>query len=206
MALDVIGNGYDRVVVIDPTTGQPAAIGGGGGGSGSTGSVTAAGTNGTVAQAVQGINGGVPVAVSGPLTDAQLALRQGTLGQKTSAGSAPVVLASDQSAIPTTVTQRATIAEGGGTTSGTAGTATQVLAADANRKKFEFQNLGTATIVLRVNVGADTTTAVTTTPTTKRMIAVPAGQLYVTEADTLCTGLISVVSATASVPYSYLAS
>jgi len=109
-------------------------------------------------------------------------------------------------AVATTTTQRATIAEGGGTTSGTVGTATQVLAADANRKKFEFQNLGTATIILRVNVGADGTPAATGTPTTKRMIAVPAGQLYVTEADTLCTGLVSVASGTASVPYSYLAS
>lgn len=35
--------------------------GGGGGGGGSTGSVTAAGTNGSLAQAVQGINGGVPM-------------------------------------------------------------------------------------------------------------------------------------------------
>jgi len=102
--------------------------------------------------------------------------------------------------------QRATLAEGGGTTSGAAGTATQVIPADANRKKFEFQNLGTATIILRVNVGADPTPAATGTPTTKRMIAVPAGQLYVTEADTLCTGLVSVASGTASVPYSYLAS
>jgi len=153
------------------------ATGTGGGGSGSTGSVTAAGTNGTVAQAVQGINGGVPVPVSGAVT--------------------------------ASTAQRATITEGGGTTSGTAGTATQVLAADPNRKKFEFQNLGTATIVLRVNVGADATPAVAAAPTaatTKRMIAVPAGQLYVTEADTLCTGLVSVASGTASVPYSYLAS
>lgn len=109
-------------------------------------------------------------------------------------------------AVTASTAQRATIAEGGGTTNATAGTATQVIAADANRKKFEFQNLGAAVIVLRINVAADTTAAVTTTPTTKRMIAVPAGQLYVTEADVLCTGLVSVVSATASVPYSYLAS
>jgi hypothetical protein len=49
-----------------PTTG------GGGGGGGATGSVTAAGVNGTAAQAVQGINGGIPldtdVTASGTIT------------------------------------------------------------------------------------------------------------------------------------------
>lgn len=44
-------------------TGSPASSGGGGGG-GASGSVTSAGTNGTLAQAVQGITGGIPFAVS----------------------------------------------------------------------------------------------------------------------------------------------
>lgn len=45
----------------------PVAVvsGGGGGGGGGGGSVTAAGVNGTLAQAVQGINGGVPVNITG---------------------------------------------------------------------------------------------------------------------------------------------
>lgn len=88
--------------------------GGSGGGGGATGSVTPAGTNGTSAQAIQGINGGVNVgvsAVSWPLpTGAATAANQATanislasidgktpaLGQKTMAQSAPVVLPSDQ--------------------------------------------------------------------------------------------------------------
>lgn len=48
------------------TAANPLAVTGGGGGGGSTGSVTAPGTNGTQAQAVQGINGGVPQNVALP--------------------------------------------------------------------------------------------------------------------------------------------
>ena len=44
-------------------TGAPASAGGGGGG-GASGSVTAAGVNGLLAQAVQGITGGVPINVT----------------------------------------------------------------------------------------------------------------------------------------------
>lgn len=50
------------VTLVNPDTGEPYTASGGGGGS--AGSVTAAGVNGTVAQAVQGITGGVPVPVS----------------------------------------------------------------------------------------------------------------------------------------------
>lgn len=103
-------------------------------------------------------------------------------------------------------TQKTVRAEGGGSTSGTASTATQVLAADASRTKFEFQNLGAQTIVLRINQGSDNTAATTATPTNKRMIYVPAGQLYVSESDTKCDGIISVASTSTSVPFTYLAS
>jgi hypothetical protein len=49
------------VTLVNPDTGEPYTASGG---SGSSGSITAAGVNGTLAQAVQGITGGVPVPVS----------------------------------------------------------------------------------------------------------------------------------------------
>jgi len=107
--------------------------------------------------------------------------------------------------VATTFNQRLVKAEGGGTTSSTVNTATQVLGADPTRTKFEFQNTGTATITLRINQGSDTSVA-NAASTTKRMISVPAGQLYVSEPDVKVDGLISVVSATASVPYFFFAS
>lgn len=51
------------VTLVNPDTGEPYTASGGGGGGGS-GSITAAGVNGTLAQAVQGINGGVALPVS----------------------------------------------------------------------------------------------------------------------------------------------
>ena len=56
---DGAGGVTPGVVLVDPTTGVPYAAGG----VGSTGSITAAGVNGTLAQAVQGITNGVPVPV-----------------------------------------------------------------------------------------------------------------------------------------------
>ncbi|MEN3234726.1 hypothetical protein PUR29_14085 [Methylobacterium ajmalii] len=47
------------------TPDNPLVTTGGGGGAGSTGSVTAPGTSGSQAQAVQGINGGVPLPIQG---------------------------------------------------------------------------------------------------------------------------------------------
>lgn len=56
-------NGFAQgVVVYDAAGNVVSSFGGGGGGGG--GSVTAAGTNGSLAQAIQGINGGVNVGVS----------------------------------------------------------------------------------------------------------------------------------------------
>jgi hypothetical protein len=49
------------VTLVNPDTGEPYTASGG---SGSSGSITAAGVNGTLAQAVQGITDGVPVPVS----------------------------------------------------------------------------------------------------------------------------------------------
>jgi hypothetical protein len=56
----VVWNGQDI------SAGNPLPVAVVSGGGGSAGSVTAAGANGTTAQAVQGITGGVPVAVSTP--------------------------------------------------------------------------------------------------------------------------------------------
>lgn len=55
------GKSPQGVFLLDPSTGQPTTVSGGGGGGGGGGSVTSAGNNGTNAQAVQGINNGVPV-------------------------------------------------------------------------------------------------------------------------------------------------
>jgi hypothetical protein len=130
--VQVVWNGQN----ISTANPLPVNVVSGGGGSGSTGSVTAAGTNGTQAQAVQGITGGVPVAIQGgnasavktdgsattqPVSgtvatsngalDATVTARLGTLGQKASAGSAPVVIASDQSAVPISTTRSTTYAD-----------------------------------------------------------------------------------------------
>jgi len=114
-------------------------------------------------------------------------------------------------AVTTSVTQRAMLSEGSSTTSATVNTSATILAADPNRKKLSYQNTGSATIALRINVGADTTAANATPPaagatTAKRMIFVPAGQYYVTEPDELCTGQINTASLTASVPQTWAAS
>lgn len=63
-------DGRSRIqVVMTDGDGNPVSAGGGGGG-GASGSVTAAGVNGTSAQAVQGITGGVPMPVTGSVTSA----------------------------------------------------------------------------------------------------------------------------------------
>lgn len=178
MPVTADGRGYDLVSVIDPVTGLPVS-GGGGGSSG--GSVTAPGTAGTQAQTIQGNANGVPVPVSGVVTS--------------------------------TVPKRATRAQGQSATSTTASTAvtpqsTQVLAADPGRTKFQIQNTGSAVIALYVNEGAGTqgasiATGTAAAPLAYDMILIPAGQLYVTEPEMICTGQINVASGTASVPYSY---
>ena len=67
---DIIQNGADGIKrrYVDSGDGtfaeRVSVSGGGGGGGGASGDVTAAGTSGTVAQAVQGITGGVPMPVS----------------------------------------------------------------------------------------------------------------------------------------------
>ncbi len=97
---------------ISPTFPVPTT-GGGGGGGGATGTVTAAGVNGTAAQAVQGINGGValPVVASslplptGAATEVTLAALNGKV---TAVNTGAVVVAS--SALPSGAATEVTLA------------------------------------------------------------------------------------------------
>jgi hypothetical protein len=58
------GHPKERRLAVD-SAGALLTSGGGGGGGGASGSVTGAGTNGVLAQAIQGIENGVPVEISG---------------------------------------------------------------------------------------------------------------------------------------------
>ncbi|WP_145984557.1 hypothetical protein [Methylobacterium aquaticum] len=81
-------NGFGPVTVDRATGGlRVLCVGGCAGGSGSTGSVTAPGTSGSQAQAVQGINGGVPL----PISAASLPLPAGaaTAANQTASTAAP---------------------------------------------------------------------------------------------------------------------
>ena len=83
------------VTLVNPDTGEPYTASGG---SGSSGSITAAGVNGTLAQAVQGITGGVPVPVSaaalplpsGAATETTLAALNTKIPSQAIAGLLPV--------------------------------------------------------------------------------------------------------------------
>jgi hypothetical protein len=90
----------------DGITASLAISGGSSGGGGSTGSVTAAGTNGTLAQAVQGINGGVPIGVVGafyqstqPVSTAYTTQQVGTWNYYAVANGGTVTVAAGQRVI-----------------------------------------------------------------------------------------------------------
>lgn len=104
-------------------------------------------------------NAGTNLNTSALLLDATFTARINTQGQKTMAASTPVVIASDQSAIPIsgsiTISNVAGTLDNGAETA-VAGSAVQVLAANSNRRKLIIQNTGSA----NVRVG---TTGVTTT-------------------------------------------
>ena len=67
-SLPILNPGDFVPVFMDKNTGQILTSSQGGGGGSSSGTVSAAGVNGSLAQAIQGINGGVPV----PITAAAL--------------------------------------------------------------------------------------------------------------------------------------
>lgn len=77
----------------------------------------------------------------------------GTLGQKTMAGSAPVVIASDQSVIPVSPSAGASGSSPGSSTVSTVATIT----APANALGFILMNLDTSTTNMRYRIGATAT-------------------------------------------------
>jgi hypothetical protein len=87
--------------------------GSGGSGGGATGSVTGAGTNGTLAQAVQGITGGVPVGVSGTIAATQSGAWSFGLSGPIPAGS-NVIGAVTQSGAPWAVSGTVAATQSGG--------------------------------------------------------------------------------------------
>lgn len=110
-----------------------------------------------------------PVAVSGTVTAAgtvtssQHANSFNTLGQKNMAGSTPVVLASDQSAIPVTITK--TALTGNSPTSATVGTSSaSVLAANTNRRGLVLTNLSVNNISFGLGVAAVLGSGITIVP------------------------------------------
>jgi len=78
-----------------------------------------------------------------------------TLGQKTMANSMPVVVASDQSSIPVTITPPSGALTDGSGSLAAGSVSQQIFAANANRKYLTVQNI--SAIDLYVNIGAAAT-------------------------------------------------
>jgi hypothetical protein len=114
-------------------------------------------------------------------------------GQSNMAGSLPVTIASDQTAIPIKPTN-GTLTDRSGATSGTPSTSTQVAAANATRKYFILQNLDTTNAVW-INF---TTAAAATQPSIKLNPL----DVFVMEAGFVSTEAINILSAVASVNFS----
>lgn len=89
------------------------------------------------------------------LADTTFTTRINTLGQKTSANSTPVVLASDQSAIPTT---QATSATATRTDVASSATSVTIIASNASRKAAIIMNDSTKILYIRYGSAATTLT------------------------------------------------
>lgn len=127
--------------------------------------------------------------VIGGITAAQL---PATLGAKTSALSTSVVLATDQAAVPIK-SGNGTLTDNSGSTSATVSTSTTLMAINAARKYLLIQNLSTtATIYINFTSAASATAA--------SIALLPLGA-FVQESGFVTTELVTVLSATASVPY-----
>jgi hypothetical protein len=122
------------VTLVNPDTGEPyTASGGGGGGSGS---ITAAGVNGTLAQAVQGITGGVPV----PVSAAALPLPTGAASEATLAAlntKVPVQI------VPGLLPVDALATPGAPRVQATSGTAANIVLTSTCRRVSMFATAGT---------------------------------------------------------------
>lgn len=100
-------------------------------------------------------NANLDVALSTRLSESTFTTRINTQGQKTMAGSTPVVIASDQTTIPVSENKTSSTSSTPAQTSvGT--TSAQILAANASRKRVMIQNTGTT--VIKLNLGTATVT------------------------------------------------
>lgn len=114
------------------------------------------------------------------------------LGQAAMVGSSPVVIASNQTAIPVTQLTGA-LTNRSGSTSGTVSTSTQIMAAVTTRRYLLIQNVST-TATIWVNF---TSAATTTQPS---FYLLPGGS-YSAEGSFVTNEAINVISTVASVPY-----
>lgn len=105
------------------------------------------------------------------LAEATFTGRINTQGQKAMAASTPVVLASDQSSLPVTVSAIAGTLANGAETS-VAGSAVQVAAANASRKILFVQNTGVANVRVGVT-GVTATTGLRVTPGSMLIFEMP---------------------------------
>jgi len=112
-------------------------------------------------------------------------------GQALGASSLPVVIASDQSAVPADTVVRAVATDRGGTiTAG--GTAQQLMAANAARRGYSVQNQSTGDIYIN---------AMTTATIDYHSLKIPAGSLYETTSTHVGPGAVSIIGATTGQAY-----
>jgi len=116
-----------------------------------------------------------------------------TLGQKLSASSLPMVLASDQSAVPVKAAS-GTLTDNSGTTSATVSTSTQVMAANAARRYLIVQNPSTNTATIWINF----TSAASVGQPSFQLLP---GSVFVQESNFVSTEAVNILSSVASVPF-----
>lgn len=116
-----------------------------------------------------------------------------SLGQKASAGSVPVVIASDQSAVPVTIqTANGSLTNRSGTTSATANTSTQIIPANPSRKYLIIQNVSTAVIWINF-----TSAATQSQPS----FQLPIGATFAMEGNFVSTEAVTAISSKASMAF-----
>lgn len=112
-------------------------------------------------------------------------------GQAPGASSLPVVIASDQSAVPADTVVRAVASDRGGTiTAG--GTAQQIMAANAARRGYSVQNQSTGDLYINALAAATID---------YHSLKIPAGSLYESPSNHVGPGAISIIGATTAAAF-----
>lgn len=107
-------------------------------------------------------------------------------GQALGASSLPVIIATDQSAVPADTVIRAVATDRGGTIA-TGGTAQQMMAANANRRGYSVQNQSTGDLYINALAAATID---------YHSLKIPAGSLYESPPTHVGPGAISIIGAT----------